>query len=68
MVSLGSCKSECRELFLFAFEYIRGSFELAAGIAGQMGVVPLAVHGIYAATAGLDFGAINFDMFSLGIF
>jgi hypothetical protein len=30
----------------------RGSFELAAGIAGQLGIVPLAVHGIYASTAG----------------
>jgi hypothetical protein len=34
------------------FTTCRGSFELAAGIAGQLGIVPLAVHGIYASTAG----------------
>jgi MATE family multidrug resistance protein len=30
-----------------------GSFELAAGIAAQLGPVPLAVHGVYMSTANI---------------
>jgi hypothetical protein len=37
---------------VYHYSSLRGSFELAAGIAGQLGTVPLAVHGIYASTAG----------------
>ncbi len=58
---LSACAVFIRLFFLFFIFFIlllyclllhRGSFELAAGIAGQLGSVPLAVHGIYSSTCG----------------
>ena len=40
-------------IFYSLLFFFRGSFELVASIAASLGLVPLAVHGIFASTASI---------------